>query len=413
MKKPISLKLSALAVAICLSSVSAGAAQAVSPALLEQAQVELRAGKVSEKTLNELQTAVQAEPGNSKAHLTLGLVLDQLGLTDPAAEQFELAVKYGANDANALVILCKEEIKAGRIQPAIALLNEGLKKFPGNAEMLYMVGDYLFHQKSVGDARVVLERAYMTDPNLFGVATSLGNAILETNPIRAAQLASRDLAKKPDYELGHYVRGFAYKAMGRHSEAAADLQAVFDKQPMLPNVCEALAQCYYWLGDYDKALKPAVFLSASTAFNNAEQSGSMPQLTRVLLKIPRATLLEKMAKIDADLIMRGYVRPEFYYTLGKAYDQIDMPNAAMQAYKRCTNLEPDNARAYYRLALDQELYLRDYNLALENYQRAYNLRPWDQEVTVAYMRLQDRKHNRNADIAWKWKDWLYKTFNLN
>lgn len=412
MKRTNSLKLSAVMLALSLSSVACSAAYALDSAVIERAQTELNNNKVSEKTLNELQEAVQKEPGNSKAHLTLGLVLDQLGLTDPAAEQFELAVKYGANDPQALVTLCKTEIKAGRIQPAIALLNEGLKKFPSNADMLHMVGDYLFHQKSVGDARVVLERAYNTDPNKFGIATSLGNAILETNPIRAAQLASKDLARQPDYELGHYVRGFAYKAMGRRREAAEDLQAVFDRQPMLPNVSEALATCYYWLGEYDKALKPAMFLSASTAFKDGEQTGSLPQLVRVMLKVPRATLVEKVGRIDADLVMKGAARPPYYYVLGKAYDQLDMPNAAIVAYRRAIALDPENARAYYRIGLNQELNLRDYNKALEMYQQAYNLRPWDQEITLAYLRLQDRLHNRNADIAWKWKDWLTKVFNV-
>jgi tetratricopeptide (TPR) repeat protein len=413
MKKPDCLKLSVFASALLLGIAGASAALAADiSAIVDRAQVELATDKVSEKTMNELQAAVQADPTNSRGHLTLGLILDQLGLTDPAAEQFALAVKYGANDQQALVNLCKTEIKAGRTQPAIALLNEGLKKFPNNAEMLYLVGDYLFHHKSVGDARMVLERAYSTDPTIFGLPTAYANALIETSSMRAVQLATKDLEKKPDYERGRYVRGFAYRALGRQREAANDLQIVFDKQPMLPNVSETLANCYYWLGEYDKALKPAVYLSAATSFED-EKSGSLPTLVKVMRKIPRAQLPEKMTKIDAELIYKQMARPELYYVLGKAYDQIDMPNAAMRSYQRAINLNPQLARAYYRMAIDQEIYLRDYNAALENYQHAYNLRPWDEEVTVAYMRLQDRMHNRSADIAWKWKDWLNKVFNVN
>lgn len=413
MKKPNSVKLSALAAVFVVGAYGANPALAADiSAIVDKAQVELATDKVSEKTMNELQTAVQADPTNSKGHLTLGLILDQLGLTDPAAEQFALAVKYGANDQQALVNLCKTEIKAGRIQPAIALLNEGLKKFPNNAEMLYLVGDYLFHQKSVGDARMVLERAYATDPNIAGLPTAYANAIIETNPMRAVQLATKELEKRPDFERALYVRGFAYRAMGRQKEAAKDLQTVFDKQPMLPNVSETLANCYYWLGEYEKALKPAVFLSLATSTED-DKSGSLPTLVRVMRKVPRAQLPALMTKIDAELIYKQLARPEFYYVLGKAYDQVDMPNAAMRAYKRAINLNPELARAYYRMGIDQEIYLRDYNAALESYQRAYNLRPWDEEVTVAHMRLQDRLHNRNADIAWKWKDWLNKVFNVN
>jgi len=405
---------SAVALALLLSGFTAGAGFAVDTTeLFQRTQRELEKNKPSEQTVNDLQAVVQAEPTNSQAHLHLGLCLDIMGLTDAAAEQFEQAVKYGANNPELLVTLVKTEIKAGRIQPAMAILNEGVKKFPNNAEMLYLIGDYLYHQKNVGDARTVLERAYQIDPEIPGLATSLGNALLEVNPMRAAQLASKELEKRPGYEVARYVRGFAYKKMGRYREAAHDLQIVFEKQPLLPPVLESLSYCYYWLGDYDKALKPAAFLSAATAFNNVEVSGTLPNLVKIMVKVKRDTLVEKMAKIDAELIMRGYVRPEFYYVLGKAYDQLDMPNAAMMQYKRCIALEPGNARAYFRLGLNQELYSRDYKAAMESYQQAYNLRPWDQEITVAYLRLQDRLHNRNSDIAWKWKDWLNKTFNIN
>lgn len=400
------------ALSATLSILSAAPSQALDQKrLFEQVQVELKAGTVSEKTLADLQSVAQAEPTNSQAHLYLGLVLDQLGLNDAAAEQFELSVRYGADNPMALVALCKEEIRLGRIEPAVALLNEGLKKFPNNAEMLYLVGDYLFHNKSETSARVVLERAYGINPDIEGLPTALGQAILELNPLRAGQLASIELGKRPGYEKARYVRGFAYKAQGRHLEAAQDLQIVFDRQPMLPPVNEALSQLYYWLGDYDKALKPAIFLSLSTSLPNAEQSGSLPNLMRILVKIPRNTIFQKINKITAELALKGYVRPDFFYVLGKAYDQLDMPSAAMLQYRHVIEMDPSNARAYYRLALNQELYSRDYQAALENYQQAYNLRPWDQEITIAYMRLQDRMHNRSADIAWKLKDWLNKIFN--
>ncbi|MDZ4832168.1 MAG: tetratricopeptide repeat protein [Candidatus Melainabacteria bacterium] len=413
--KKINAKTSLFALALSVGLVFSAASQAEAvdqKQLFEQSRKEL-SGKVSENTLNQLQALVQAEPSNSQAHLNLGLVLDHLGLTEPAAEQFELAVRYGADNPDALVELCKEEIKSNRIAPAIAILNEGIQKFPNNAEMLYLVGDYLYQQRSFEDGQRLFERAYQINPNLFGLSSAFGQSILDTNPLRAANLASHDLKSQPSYFRALFVRGMAFKALGRYKEASVDLQKVFDRQPMLPVVSESLAQCYYWLGDYDKALKPAMVFSCCTVSGEAENSGNLPGLMRILVKLPRDQVVDKVAKVDIELALRRFLRPEFCYLMGKAFDALDMPHAAIQQYDRSIAMEPNNARSYFRKALNQELYLRDYDSALKNYQTAYNQRPWDSNFTVAYMRLQDRMHNRNEDIAWRFKDWINKTFSTN
>lgn len=401
----------ALSTGLCISIVSA--AQAIDQKqLFAQTRKELET-KVSESTLNQLQALVQAEPKNSEAHLTLGLVLDNLGLNELAAEQFELSVKNGADNADAFVKLVKQEIKAKRVAAAIGILNEGLKKFPNNAEILLMVGDYLYDQRNFDAGHEMFEKAYLINPHLFGLPTALAQSVMDNNPRRAILLASNDLKVQPNYFRARFVRGMSYKALGQYKEAVGDLEFVFNHQPNFPMGSEALSQCYYWLGDYDKALRPAMFLSACMVAKDADHLGNLGNLMRILIKIPRNQVIDKVGKVDIELALRQYIRPEFCYFMGKAFDGLDMPNAAMQQYERSIAMEPENPRAYYRLALDQEIYLRDYEAALRNYQTAYNQRPWESEYTVAYMRIQDRLHNRNEDIAWRFKDWLNKTFNIN
>ena len=404
-----------VAIATVMACSCASSAYAIEKAVLfEKVKSELAAGSVTDESLNQVQELVQREPQNSQAHLYLGLVLDKLGLPEPAAEQFELAVRFGASNPSALVTLCNQEIKMGRVLPAIALLNEGLKKFPDNAEMLYMVGDYLLNERKMVEARQVLMRAHEIDPKIFGLSTAYGQALLDINPQRSAILASVDLKEKPDFDKALFVRGFAYRRLGQYKKAAQDLQAIFDKSPNMPPLCDALSDSYYWLGKYDQAVKPAVFLSAFTSFPDIEQSGNINQLTRVLSKVPKDKVIGLVSQADGEILKKGYIKPEWFYVLGKTYDQINMPDVAMIQYQRAIHHEPKYVRAYYRLGLDQELYLRDYKEALNNYHTAYNLRPWDHEVTVALMRLQDRLHNRKEDVAWRMKDWwLSKGSKLN
>lgn len=378
----------------------------------QQVRQQLDNGQVSEQSMAQLQEIVQNEPNDSNGHLLLGLVLDSLGLNEEAAAQFELAVRYGANNSEALVKLCKQQIKVGRVPAAMALMNEGAKKFPNNAEMLYLIGDYLLQEKRGDDARTVLSKAVEINPNIFGLPTSLGAALLEINPMRSSKLASMDLEKQPNYERGHHVRGLAYKYMGVYDKAAKDLQIIFDRLPIFVPVADALTDCYYMLGDYDKALKPAVFLVAFTSFPEVEHSGNVPKLVRVMKKMDREKIVPAVAVFEKQ-ISDKYVKPEFNYCLGKAYDEIDMPYAAMDQYKRCLQKSPKYVKALFRLAVDQETVMRDYKEALSNYQAAYTMRPWDHEIALAYMRLQDRLQNQKGDLAWKWKDWINKNiFNV-
>lgn len=404
----------ALALTVGLVFTNLSSAEAVDQKqLFERTKAELQKN-VSESTLNELQVLVQAEPTNSDAHLHLGLVLDNQGLPELAAEQFELAVKYGADNADALIRLVKQEIQAGRVETGIGILNQGLKKFPNNAEILLLVGDYLYNQRNFEVGRSLFEKAYNIDPNVFGLGAALGQSVLATNPRRAAALATRDLEKRPTYFQALFVRGMAYKGLGQYQKASVDLEKCFSAQPIFPPVSDSLSQCYYWLGEYEKALRPAMYLTAATVSKDNETVGHLSNLLRILVKLPRDKVVASVNKIDVELARKGVIRPEFPYLLGKAFDGLNMPNAAIQQYQRSIAMLPDNnARAYYRLALDQELFLRDYESALKNYQTAYNQRPWDSDFTVAYMRIQDRLHNRNEDIAWRFKDWLNKTFNVN
>jgi len=78
-----------------------------------------------------------------------------------------------------------------------------------------------------------------------------------------------------------------------------------------------------------------------------------------------------------------------------------------QGIKRCTTCKHDEdivGRGMYRLALDKEEFARDYQSALQLYEKALALRPTDVEIEHHYLRLKDRLANRNNDFAWKLKD---------
>ncbi len=401
---------SLVVVALALSTSIQGASALDSAQVMSNVKIELDTGKVSEKSLNEMQAVVQAEPTNSEAHLLMGLVLDQVGLLEPASEQFQLAIKYGTGTSEELVALCKRQISMGRVGPAIAILDQGMVKYPNNAEMMFIIGKYLVTMKKLNEARALLDKAYQLDPKIPGLATALAQMSFAFSPAHSRFLADEELQRAPKSEEAHYVRGISNMKIGNFQEAKDDLEFVFEKSPAHPVVTESLAEVYYWLGQYEKAVAPAMYLTAITSHADVERAGSVSQLVSIFRKVNRDRLPAVVAATQKDIEAKKLATSAFYYSVGKAFDQVDMPHSAMAEYTKAIAADSNNARAYYRLGLDQELHLRDYTGALESYKAANNLRPGDHELTVAYLRLEDRYSNRNGDIAWRFKNWLHSIF---
>jgi len=395
-----------LLAAIALSPVPV-LSQVSQAAILDRIEAELadKDRNVSEGNFKELEGYLETNPRDSRAHLYMGMILERMGLKEQALPQLRMAVEYGPDNPDALVELCKKEISEGRPNTAIGLLNEGIRKFPKNPKILFMVGEFLTEQKEPGFAKDVLERAMAMDRDhtLIGLPTSLARINLDLNLMRAVLLASMDLKKLPGYDRALRVRGVAYKRLGRHRDAVNDLSKVFAHDPNVLPLDDALSESYYWLGEYKNALDPALYIVALTAAPDIDNPIATGRIARIMKKLPPKEL-ESILDDNVKMIQtRLETLDVFYYQVGTALDKINRPDLAMEYYRKAIAANPELVGAYYRLGVDLELYKKDLDGALEYYTRAHNLRPWDNEIGLAQMRLNDRIHNRDSDIASKWK----------
>jgi hypothetical protein len=69
-------------------------------------------------------------------------------------------------------------------------------------------------------------------------------------------------------------------------------------------------------------------------------------------------------------------------------------------------MEPEFARALFRLGSDYETARRDYRTALLLYAAANRLAPDDPEILSHLWRLNNRYKTRSNDLAWQLKDWM-------
>ena len=398
----------AMVLAVMLSPADAGAQSKTE--LFSRVENELKTEQLSESTISALQSLISKDPNDADAYLYLGLALDRMGLGEQAQDCFAMAVAKGVKGPDSLIALCKQEIKAGRPEVASALLNEGLKKFPENAEMLHLMGTYFLQHNHVKQAASFLRKAYMIDPNIFGLPTHYGQCFLQSDPKKTVQLSTLDLKRDPNYYQGLRVRGLAYKFLGQYAKAVDDLVPLFRKDPADLLVSRSLSDCYYWLGRYDGALKPSIFVVASTSLDDVEDSGNIEVLTRLIPKVPENRLIEEIDKV-VEWMSHMLPKPAFHYQLGRALDTCGKHRLANQQYQAAIKLDPSYVTAYYRLGLNQELYTGEYESALRNYSIAHNFRPHDDKINIAFMRLNERLHNKSGDFSWEVKRWFQHMFN--
>ncbi len=375
--------------------------------LFTQTKQELKDDKLSEQTVQELQSLVVKSPSDADGLLYLGLCLDRIGITDQAQICFEKAVKQGVQTPDALVALCKEEAKAGRADVAAALLNEGLKKFPDHPEMLYVIGTYFLHKNELGHATIMLQRAYELNPDVPGLPTALGQCMVGSYPQKAVLLASEDLARKPNDLEALKVRGLGYNKLGNNKQAVKDLQPVFEKEPSSTVISYTLADGYIWLGDYEKALRPSIWLVASTALPTVEKSGQSDLFIRAVPHVSEQKIRQEIAAVSKSMM---FLKPQFHQSLGRALDKCNKNALAMEEYREAIRLDPQFVDAHFRLGQDLEMHQHNYKAALAEYVTAHNLRPWDENISLAYTRLQDRLSNKNTDTAWKLKNCFSSMF---
>ncbi|MCW5823550.1 MAG: tetratricopeptide repeat protein [Cyanobacteria bacterium TGS_CYA1] len=380
----------------------------ISSELVKRAQAEIQDSRLTEKTLQDLQQAVQSNERDADAHLYLGLMLERMGLKDEAYAQYALAVKYGPQNPDALVALVKKEIKQGHIPSAIQMLRSGLDKFPNNPEMLLIVGDYLIQNKQMDEARTVLETAFKVKADIFGLPTSLGQIYLNGHQTRAVKLASMDLAKDPKFDRALRVRGVAYMMLGDYQKAIIDLKPVFDNAPNVPGIAEGLFDSYMSVKNYKEALRPGIFMLAFTALPDVSNARLQDKLVHLLDKLPFDYVQTQSAQIEKEIDERSPIAA-FHLQLGQVFDKAGHHQMAMSQYQRAIELDPKYVQAYYQLGLDYESKTNDWRKALGCYQTAHFLRSWDAKIYLSYLRLLDRMHNKNNDLAQKTKS-LFRGF---
>jgi tetratricopeptide (TPR) repeat protein len=373
--------------------------------LLGQIEKEVQAESISDRSYEEIQTLVDRYPNDDHIRLLLGDCLDSLGLPSQAMEQYETAVQLGPNDPKAVATLIKAKYKRGYLDEAEKLLDSARKRFPESSDLDFWSANFLFSKKNYDEAEKMYLKALQFGKPVPGLPTALANMKLMRKQYQTAvALADQDLEIDPKLFAALEIKGLALVKLGKFDQACPLLKQAFEAHRSNQELQVAYIQCLLWKSDYAEALRPALVHLSATASEYSDPVIAKKLVSSIIGHLTEQQINEAIAEVSKYPMYN--MRSGYHFALGDLLDRRNYHALAVEQYREGLSLSPEFGRGWYRLGLDQETVLRDYDGALVSYKKAVQYCPRDSEVTNHFTRLQSRITTRKQDLAWLLKDKL-------
>jgi tetratricopeptide (TPR) repeat protein len=250
--------------------------------LYDDAMAAHRQGKLSEAESSYLRI-LAADPGNTPAHYSLGMLRAQQGRLQEALDLIGSVLTAIPDSPAILWNHGNLLLNVGRYADALASFDRGLRCEPGNLGLLLGRSDALQGLQNHEAALEGYDRILASQPHDAAAHSNRGNTLMSMGRLEEA-LADFDaaVAIQPDNFIVHNNRGNALKELGRLTEAVAALDRTLVLQPNFSaayfNRGKALCQSHRIAEAFSDFMKSAE-LTAATAAGPAE--GEAPEAHKV------------------------------------------------------------------------------------------------------------------------------------
>jgi tetratricopeptide (TPR) repeat protein len=138
----------------------------------------------------EARRATRKDPHSALSYALVSFAARR-GMPDASALAKAKALLSRATPDEQLIVRWMTDIQDHNLLPAIASMNDLLKRYPRDKHVLYVTGEWLFLQQDDDRARTLLETALQVDPNFPAALNRLGYLYLDSsNPDPAKAVAS-------------------------------------------------------------------------------------------------------------------------------------------------------------------------------------------------------------------------------
>ncbi len=270
-------------------------------------------------------------------------ILSQLeaGNTAEALESCRKTLARYPGDINILGLMGAALGERGELAEAEAVLRQVIDLAPTFAKPYEDLGTLLLRQQRAEEAIPLLEKSVRLDPKLEAAHFQLGKALA-----MAGRGQEADAAFERSFELsplrGMMARAAEHHKAGRLQEAEKLCRQVLQKQPGHVDALRMLGLIAAAAGE----LEEAEHLLRQALAKAPDHTPAMFELGRVLKEMDRH---EDAIEVYRDLIARQPDNPKAHYRLGGVLGPAALTEESARAYQRCIELAPGHAGAWLGL----------------------------------------------------------------
>ena len=323
----------------------------------------------------------------------------QKGKFDVALKLAEEYVRLDPGDSYGQYLLGLSHHGLGHYEQARNGLERSVELNPSFSEAYAQLG--LFYSRdhtTFPQAVENLQRAVALGLTRPEVRKDLGFALLRVGRYReAVQQLELALLDEPNFQEPYYLLADAYRKLGRNQEAALSLerfQSLRSKAEQARSATqeqETEAQAHYQEGE--ESLFQDQPAQAYSSFLKALQVS--PDMHLALYRLAQIDFLRGEVQQAEDQIRRAVelypLDPEYYFLLAKCLEKQD-PTAAIEAIGTALNLSPAVAD-FHNLLANLWFAQGDYHAAIPAYRRAIELDP---DNPVLHLNLATALRNTGA-----------------
>lgn len=280
--------------------------------------------------------------------------------------------------------------RAGRLERADALFNRVLRKMPGRADVVHLLGAIASARGRHERAIQLFERALQIEPNFPEAHVDLGNVLRSMGrPTEAANSYTRAVALRPDFAPGHCNLACLLNDLG---DFEAALESAATSVRLMPGLTEGQIALGIALvgrrrfGEAEAPYRRAIALQPNRAMTHSDLGLILTELGR----------FDEAVKSHRRAITLAPDDPARHFALGKTLFRAGDLDGSEASHRRTVALAPTTAIAWSELGWTLGAQGR-FEEALSCYHRALELDPDLAEAQLA-LALTGQRVNDEAQI---------------
>jgi tetratricopeptide (TPR) repeat protein len=208
------------------------------------------------EAIEQLQVAVQLDPGSYDAHNHLGYALAAQGLADEAIQEFRKSIQISPNLPNAYNNLGNALADGGNLNQAAEQFHLAVGAAPEQADGYYNLARVLGKQGNVKDAIENYLLALRRKPQDPDIHNNLGLLYLREHRLDDAEAEFHKVLKVDrNYAKAYFNLGRVQALRGNLDDAVGSFEAALRLQPGVAEIHESLARVLAAKGNKEDALR--------------------------------------------------------------------------------------------------------------------------------------------------------------